>query len=125
MLLIISQSAQMYFTPAVYITYNQNLSILLYCLSIIVNEYLIKLNPIALRKAKVMINNPIALRKAKVTINNPIAFRKAKVTINNPIALRKAKLVYNFGLSECSRVINSAFQKFSIYIWVNFSLLES
>ena len=27
--------------------------------------------------------------------------------IVNPIALRKAKIVYNFGLSECSRV-NSA-----------------
>ena len=24
----------------------------------------------------------------------------------NPIALRKAKIVYNFGLSECSRVKN-------------------
>ena len=89
MLLIISQSAQMYFTPPVYITCNQNLSILFYCLSIF--EYLIKLN-------------------------HPIALRKAKVTINNPIALRKAKLVYSFGLSECSRVINSDFQKIIIYI---------
>ena len=24
----------------------------------------------------------------------------------NPIALRKAKIVYNFGLSECNRVIH-------------------
>ena len=25
--------------------------------------------------------------------------------MNNPIALRKAKIVYNFGLSECNRVM--------------------
>ena len=29
---------------------------------------------------------------------------KSKRQILNPVALRKAKIVYNFGLSECSRV---------------------
>ena len=41
----------------------------------------------------------------------------------NPVALRKAKIVYNFGLSECSRVkdyyvFNSNMALDTIIIWV-------
>ena len=34
----------------------------------------------------------------------PEAENHKKLTYINPTALRKAKIVYNFGLSECSRV---------------------
>ena len=69
------------------------------------------INPIALRKAKIVYNfglseckrvkNPIALRKAKIVYNFCLSECKR---VKNPIALRMAKIVYNFGLSECKRV---------------------
>ena len=62
--------------------------------------------------------NPIALRKAKIVCNFGLsesnrvqALRKAKIVCNFGLsecsrvqALRKTKIVCNFGLSECNRV---------------------
>ena len=48
---------------------------------------------------------------AKLTILEGVFWREKAPVVNddvsmgiNPIALSKAKIVYNFGLSECSRV---------------------
>ena len=117
-------------------------------------------NPVALRKAKIVYNQPkctqkrqnciqltlldsegptlytiypIVLRKpkkceqltllhsggAKLYAMNPTAFRNAKLYTKlykvNPVTLKKAKIVYNFGLSECSRVKNLRYGKRDVH----------
>ena len=50
------------------------------------------------------------MRKASSPVQGQILRLKKKgktwrcTSLLNPIALRKAKIMYNFGLSECSRV---------------------
>ena len=59
--------------------------------------------------------NSIALRKAKIALQpyctqsqnciNTVLHSERPKLHYNPIALRRAKIAYNFGLSECNRVI--------------------
>ena len=60
------------------------------------------INPIALRKAKIVCNFGLS-ECNRVNSENKIVLTIVMGSIN-PIALRKTKIAYNFDLSECNNV---------------------
>ena len=61
------------------------------------------------------------MQKSSVSYNQLISHKRDL----NPIALRRAKIAYNFGLSECNRVKQLAFDLFSAPILSCLGRVES